>query len=118
MLTFLILGTPDCKFCLETKNLLNKHNLKFLYVDLALEFGQDWRQIFGILKSVLNNQRTIPIIGVYNNITDIIPKIDSCMFNNLDSWNLIGSYFDLEEYIQLSRHDIQPKEDISIDENY
>ncbi len=114
MLNFLILGTPDCKYCHEAKKLLNQHNLQFIYVDLALKFGDQWRTIFDILKDKLGSQRTIPIVAVSK--SDInMPIIRSDMFDSRDSWQLVGNYFDLEEYI---RDMNMGNDDITLDDNY
>lgn len=112
MLNFLILGTTECKYCHEAKKLLNQHNLKFIYVDLTLKFGEQWRSIFDVLKDKLGSQRTIPIIAVSSSTIelDYTPIISPSLFDSDVSWQLVGNYFDLEEYL-----DSLP---ITLDDNY
>lgn len=104
---FLILGTSECKYCLESKKLLDSLSLKYTYVDLSLKFGDNWRSIFNTLKSILGTQRTIPII--FTNNTD-----ENCDLTpealKKAGWNLIGDFFSLKDHLD--------NLDISISDNY
>jgi len=101
---FLILGTSECKFCLESKKLLNDTALKYTYVDLGLKLS-DWRSIFTTLKSILGAQRTIPIIFQDKNGAEkgqsmsVVPEDLTVESLRQSGWTLLGSFFDLEELI-------------------
>lgn len=106
---FLILGTGDCKYCLESKKLLENNNLNYLYYDLFLRYNTEWRVIFKVLKSHLKSQKTIPIIFHSKNELPVdLESIDP--ENLLEDWDLVGNYFDLV--------DIVDDLDLSIDDNY
>lgn len=100
---FLILGTSECKYCHEAKKLLNNLNLKYIYIDLVLKYGDNWRSIFTLLKSILNTQRSIPIIfkdaiGAEKTNTDKI-VLDQNSEINFADWQLVGTFFDLQDLI-------------------
>lgn len=106
---FLILGTSECKFCLESKKLLDSLNLKYTYVDLLLKFGDDWRCIFLVLDKVLLKQKSIPII--FHNFKEQteVPVLTPQGLEDA-GWKLIGTYFDLQDHVE----DL----DLSISDNY
>jgi glutaredoxin len=113
MIMFLILGTLDCKFCIESKKLLDSQHLKYLYYDLTLKYGTEWRSIFNELKSLLKSQKTIPIIfRIKTNDSKIEPSVPESFTveDLLKEWDFVGSYFDLE--------DLMDDLDISIDNDY
>jgi len=124
---FLILGTSECKFCLESKKLLDDTGLEYTYVDLGLKLN-DWRSIFTTLKSILNTQRTIPIILQDKNGAEkcrtIVPTMTSTPTPvpedltveslHQSGWTLLGSFFDLEELV----NELRDNESIDISDNY
>lgn len=105
---FLVIGTPDCKFCIDAKNVLNSNSLEYIYYDLSLKYGESWRDIFTYFKacpSVPNNRqpRGIPIIFRF---TGIVPQTETPVFelptDPLEwsaDWEYIGGIFDLEDYL-------------------
>lgn len=107
---FLILGTSECKYCLESKKLLDSLSLKYTYVDLSLKFEDDWRTIFSILKSILGSQKTIPIIfkGVEETTVPDALTVESL---HALGWTLVGSNFDLEDLINNMDTDISISDD-------
>lgn len=122
---FLILGTSECKFCLESKKLLDDTGLEYTYVDLGLKLN-DWRSIFTTLKSILNTQRTIPIILQDKNGAEkcrtIVPTMTPTPVPadltveslHQSGWTLLGSFFDLEELV----NELRDNESIDISDNY
>jgi glutaredoxin len=89
---YLILGTPECKFCTEAKALLNSKGLKYLYTDL----GANWKDYFTILKPILGLQRTIPIVfqGGPEPPSDISIEALAAA-----GWKIVGTFADLEDHI-------------------
>jgi len=117
---FLILGTSECKFCNESKKLLNNSGLKYTYVDLGLKLN-DWRSIFTTFKSILGVQRTIPIIFQDKNVAEkgqetsiLVPEELTIESLKQAGWTILGSFFDLEEYI----NELRDNEPIDISDNY
>lgn len=104
---FLILGTSECKFCLESKKLLNDSGLKYTYLDLSLKFGDGWRCIFNLLKSILGKHKTIPIIfqldeGDTNAGSDNYGQVpEELTPEELEKrgWSYVGTFFELEELV-------------------
>jgi glutaredoxin len=109
---FLILGAPNCKYCVESKKLLESHSLNYLYCDLTLIYGAEWRSIFNDLKPLIKSQKTIPIIFHSKNIEDQMLTIPESfqVEDILKKWVLVGTFFDLEEHVD--------NLDISIDNDY
>ena len=61
---FLILGTSKCPYCQKAKKLLDNHqkDTSYIYVNLLLEYGDEWRSIFNDLKTLINGQKSIPLV--------------------------------------------------------
>lgn len=119
---FLILGTSECKFCNESKKLLNDSGLKYTHVDLSLKLN-DWRSIFTTFKTILGVQRTIPIIfqdknraekGQETSPLGLVPEDLTIESFKQSGWTILGSFFDLEEYI----NELRDNESIDISDNY
>lgn len=97
---FLILGTPECKYCLESKKLLDSLKIKYTYVDLSLELGDDWRSIFSELKNILKGQKTIPIIFQEKTPGSGTTPSGLTVKQLSDSgWNILGTFFELEDLV-------------------
>lgn len=110
---FLILGTSECKYCIEAKKLLETHSLKYMYIDVSLKLGVNWRSIFVTLKTILNGQRSIPIIfKLKEHPMEPIEPVEPADYTPalLNQWDLLGSYFELEDSL-----DDDP---LSIDNDY
>lgn len=104
---FLVLGTPECKYCLESKQFLDERGLKYTYIDLTIGLGDNWRSIFSDLKSIIGAQRTIPII-FRSEDTAKVP--DGLTSESLNGWTFVGGYFDLVDLVNES--------DLSISDDY
>ena len=102
---FLILGTSECKYCLESKKLLDSLSLNYKYIDLLLEYGINWRTIF---KTLSLKQKTIPII-FHQSVDDPI-IVGNITIKSLEEWTLLGGYSDLIEFTE--------NQDISISDDY
>lgn len=97
---FLILGTPECKYCLESKKLLDSLKLKYTYVDLSLKLGEDWRSIFLTLKTILKGQKTLPIVFQEKSSgKGVEPKDLTIQGLNDAGWDLLGTFFELEDLV-------------------
>lgn len=75
------------------------NNLEYMYINLNLKFGDNWRSIFTILHSVLNGQRSIPIIFKRTNTESTEPTEYPSAFTPevlLKTWTFIGGYSELE----------------------
>ena len=92
---FLILGHEKCKYCTQAKELLNANNIEFLYESLFLKYGEEnWRSVFTVLNDKIKGQKSIPIVFTCD---DNETKVN---LDNLDeSWNLVGTYQDLVNYV-------------------
>jgi glutaredoxin len=87
---FLILGIQNCKFCQCAKDLLDNQHIPYLYYDVQLIGGSDWRATFKLL---FPTQHTFPVI--FN--SNVQPQLIT--LEVLKQQPLIGNYFDLEDYL-------------------
>jgi len=90
---YLILGTPQCKYCIEAKKLLERKSLEFIYYDLMQTYGDAWRDVFKDLNKYIGSQRTIPLIFTSdkNTSSDVLKSILA------GEWTFVGDYFKLED---------------------
>jgi len=126
---FLILGSPQCKYCLESKKLLDEAGIHYTYNDLTLEFGDNWRLIFVLLKDILGPQKTIPIVFQSKDVGDREPTLPSVRADYtpeflLKDWNLVGTFFDLQEVVEEMKEEMKEGtkekegEELTIDGDY
>ena len=100
---YLIYGTPDCKYCKYSKDLLDSNKIPYIYVDLTNEYGDDWRIIFSNFKSL--NQTTIPFIfkttaGVHFLEDATTLTLQKPELENLKEWKFVGTYFHLIDDVE------------------
>jgi glutaredoxin len=89
---FVLYGRASCKYCEKAKQLLSDLKVPYTYYD-ALS-SPEWFQTFKPI--LVEKPKSIPLV-FRGSPTDALPDI-----NNIDSfrtWTFIGSYFDLEEYM-------------------
>lgn len=96
---FLIFGTENCKFCKTSKETLDKYKMSYTYVDLTHLYGDNWRQTFTDLVSILKGQRTIPIIFKREKAEER-PEFNLPLTpEKVESWTLLGTYNELLRYL-------------------
>jgi glutaredoxin len=86
-------GRESCKYCDKAKQLLSDLKVPYTYHDSLS--SPEWFQTF---KPILSEKpKSIPLV-FKGSVGDSLPDI-----NNVDSfrsWTFIGSYFDLEDYME------------------
>jgi glutaredoxin len=135
IMMFVVLGSPTCKYCTDAKRLLESNdplsNIEYTYIDIPTTFGDEWRSKFAVLKSLINEQKSIPIVFqcidpswsseyevpsidiIYNSVQVLIDCINSNRVPGdafQEHWKFIGGYTDLQNVVD--------NLDISIDNNY
>lgn len=117
---FLVLGTPDCKYCLNAKEELAKAREPYLYLDLKTLYGEGWRAVFTDIKEIINGQRTIPIIFTLKSDQEaegagaepVLPN-EKLTVENMQAWEYLGVYPVLLDLLEE-----KARNSISLDENY
>ena len=62
-MSFLVLGSPECKFCKHAVRTLQLVKKNYKYVDLYDVYGaENWRNVFTDFSTLISGQKSIPLI--------------------------------------------------------
>ena len=109
---FALYGTPTCKYCDKAKKLLAESNINYNYQSIMDVYPDDWRNGLKYLRPLIGEKHmSIPLVFVTH--TDVeYPDIGN--IDSFNGWSFIGSYFDLEEYIE----NMDNTKELTMDNNY
>jgi glutaredoxin len=110
---FLILGTPECKYCLNAKEELDKAKESYFYLDLKTLYGEGWRSVFTDLKDSIGGQRTIPILFKSRDNIDCTRAPKDLTAVNMEPWEYLGTFLDLVDLLEE-----KARLNISLDDDY
>jgi glutaredoxin len=91
-MSYLILGTSKCDFCVRAKLLLEDENIAYRYCDLESILG-DWRDIFK--KDLCHGSKSIPLI--FKEATGTNTSLEEIGYSG--SWRFIGGFNELRKEI-------------------
>ena len=110
---FALYGTPTCKYCEKAKSLLTESKLSYNYQSITDAYPDDWRNGLKYLRPLIGEKHmSIPLVFVIKNDNTEWPTIDN--MDSFNGWSFIGSYFDLEEYIE----NMDNTKELTMDNNY